>query len=571
MTGLVRLGDYAQAASRRFRREIFDTLNSLGAARTVLGGSPPRSAFAKPLKDIRGTNKARGAAILDGRFGFSGHVLDDDDPFSRPMPSRRYALALHSFDWLRDLLACQDADAASQAGRLVDCWVEHYSNWNSFAWAPEISARRLINWSLAPAAFRDNPERIQALYRQARHLRRSIRHTRPGIDQLRGGAAMMLSGVALENGGLRLAGQRVLESELPKQVQTDGGHISRSPQAAVEILALLTLIDTAEAHANRDTPETISRALDRIAPIVRFFRMGDGGLCAFHGGGEGDRRTIDQALAARDTGAKSFGFAPNSGYQRVEASGAVLVMDVGKPAIGVASATAHASTLAFELSAGGHRVVVNCGWTSQQPDSWREAVRATAAHSTLTIEETSSARLIPRGWRRDLMGPRFEDQPVNVTARRNEEDIGTWLEASHDGYRDSFGLLHRRRIFLAADGGDLRGEDGLYRPVEDGPPDDVDRRFRFAVRFHLHPDVRASLARDGMSALLVLGNGDGWRFRTDGGPIRIERSVYLAAGGTPKRISQIVVQGEAEPFGAGERPPNRVRWAFQRLGRVGGT
>jgi uncharacterized heparinase superfamily protein len=299
--------------------------------------------------------------------------------------------------------------------------------------------------------------------------------------------------------------------------------------------------------------------------------MGDGGLCAFHGGGEGDRRAIDHVLSARDTGSKSFGFAPNSGYQRIEAGGANLIMDAGKPAGGQASALAHASPLAFELAAGGHRIVVNCGWTSQQPDSWREAVRATAAHSTLIIEETSSARLIPNGWRRRLMGPRFDEQPEKVSARRNEEDIGTWIEASHDGYRELFGLLHRRRIFLAADGGDLRGEDGLYRPVEDGTPEDVDVRYRFAIRFHLHPDVKASLARDGMSVLLVLGNGDGWRFRTDGGPIRIERSVYLATGGTPKRTSQIVVQGEAEPFGAGERPPNRVRWAFQRLGRVGGT
>ncbi|MEE2526553.1 heparinase II/III family protein [Hyphobacterium sp. HN65] len=571
MTGLVRLGDYAQAANRRFRREIFDTLNSLGAARSVLSGSVPKTAFSHSLKDIRGTSTARGAAILNGRFGFSGHVLDDDDPFSQPMPSRRFALALHSFDWLRDLLACQDADAPAQAGHLVDCWIKHYARWNSFAWAPEISARRLINWSLAPAVFRDNPERIQALHRQARHLRRSIRHARPGLDRLRGGVALMLSGAVLDMDGLRQSGQRLLDTELPRQIQTDGGHISRAPSTAVEVLTLLTLIDTAEAHANRDTPEKISRAIDRIAPIVRFFRMGDGGLCSFHGGGEGDRRTIDHALAARDTGSRSFGFAPNSGYQRIEAGGAILVMDVGKPAQGVASASAHASTQAFELSAGGHRIVVNCGWTDEQPESWREAVRATAAHSTLTIEETSSARLIPRGWRRQLMGPRFEDQPVQVTARRNEEDIGTWLEASHDGYRETFGLLHRRRIFLAADGGDLRGEDGLYRPVEDGPPDEVDQRFRFAIRFHLHPDVKASLARDGMSALLVLGNGDGWRFRTDGGPVRIERSVYLASGGTPKRTSQIVVQSEAEPFGAGERPPNRVRWAFQRLGRVGGT
>jgi uncharacterized heparinase superfamily protein len=127
------------------------------------------------------------------------------------------------------------------------------------------------------------------------------------------------------------------------------------------------------------------------------------------------------------------------------------------------------------------------------------------------------------------------------------------------------------RFFVMADGGDLRGEDALYRPVEDGPPEDVDRRLRFAIRFHLHPDVRASLSRDNMSALLVQPNGDGWRFRTDGGPLTLERSVYLAAGAPPQRSQQIVIFGEAESYGAGDKPPNRVRWAFQRLGRVGGA
>ncbi|WP_421784425.1 heparinase II/III family protein [Hyphobacterium sp.] len=571
MTGLVRLSEYAQTASRHFRREIFETLNSVGLSGGLLKGSLPEKPFALPLKDIRGVDPARGAAILDGRFAFSGHVLDADDPFERTMPSRRFALSLHSFGWLRDLMACRDADAEARAGQLIDCWIGAYAKWNSFAWAPEISAQRLINWTLAPALFREDESRLQALARQAKHLRQSIRHVEPGADQLRGGAALMLSGAQLGHAGLRDAGLRILGSELPRQIMTDGGHISRSPALTIEILTLLTLVDMAEGHANRDTSGPVSRAMDRMAPLIRFFRLGDGGLCAFHGGGEGDRRTIDHVLAARDTGAKSFGFAPNSGYQRIEAGGACLIMDVGKPASGQASASAHASALAFELAAGGHRIVVNCGWTDQQPDSWREAVRATAAHSSLTIEETSSARLIPNGWRRRLMGPRFDSQPQKVTARRNEEDIGTWVEASHDGYRDLFGLFHRRRVFLAADGGDLRGEDGLYRPVEDGAPDDVDLRYRYAIRFHLHPDVKASLARDGMSVLLVLGNGDGWRFRTDGGPIRIERSVYLATGGSPKRTSQIVVQGDAEPFGAGERPPNRVRWAFQRLGRVGGT
>jgi len=571
MTRVVRISDYAKAISRRFRRELFDTVKSISGVRTISVEGLPEDPFTPPLKDIRGSDAARGSAILDGRFGFAGHVLEGDDPFSLPAPSERFARSLHSFAWLRDLMACNDGQAKTRAGELIDCWIASFDKWNSFSWAPEVGSRRIINWVLAGSLFTSEPARLKSLTRQARHLKRSAVHGSTDIDQIRAGAALMLAGAALQSDSLRIAGQKILETEIPRQIFTDGGHCSRCPSTAAEALTLLTLIDTAEAHANRETPEIISRAIDRMAPIVRFFRMGDGGLAAFQGGGEGDRRAIDLVLSARDTGSRSFGFAPNSGYQRVEAGGALLILDAGKPVLGSSSVSAHAGTLAFELAAGGHRIIVNCGWADHQPNSWREAVRATAAHSTLALEETSSARLIPPGWRRQLLGPRFEDQPGMVVARRNEEDIGTWIEASQDGYHDSFGLHHRRRLFLAADGGDLRGEDGLFRPVEDGPPEDVDLRYRFAIRFHLHPTVKASLARDGMSALLVLGNGDGWRFRTDGGPIRIERSVYLAAGGSPKRSSQIVVQGEAEPFGAGERPPNRVRWAFQRLGRVGGT
>ncbi|GJL97027.1 MAG: heparinase [Hyphobacterium sp.] len=571
MPRAVRLADFTDAIGRRARREIFDTVSALGGARAIISGSVPDSTFAHRLTEIRSRDTARGAAILGGRFSYSGYNLDAEHPFNLAAPSARFAQYLHGFDWLRDLLACKDGDAQRRAGALIDGWILAFGRWNSFAWGPDVGAVRLINWIMAPNLFDQQPERLKSLAQQARFLRRSAIHARPGIDYLRAGAALMLAGAALDIDAMRMSGQRILDAELPRQILADGGHFSRSPAAIAEILALLTLVDTAEAHANRDTPVAILRSMDRAAPMIRFFRMGEGGLASFHGGGEGDRRAIDSVLSARDTGSRSFGFAPNSGYQRVEAGGAVLIMDAGQPVKGPAAEKAHASTLAFELSAGGSRIIVNCGWSDAQPFSWREAVRATAAHSTLTLEETSSARLISVGWKQKLLGPRFEAQPKMVVARRNEENIGTWVEASHDGYRSDFGLYHRRRLFLAADGGDLRGEDGLFRSIEDGPPEDVDSRLRFAIRFHLHPGVKASLARDGMSALLVLGNGDGWRFRTDGGPIKLERSVYLAAGETPKRTVQIVVQGEAEPFGAGERPPNRVRWAFQRLGRVGGT
>lgn len=574
MASAVQLSDYATAAWMTLRREAVQTTRAVSAIRMLMmpGGTP--SQLVTDIPHLRAGNPARGAQVLDGRFAFCGETLDigpGGDPWTQAAPTRAFATQLHGFSWLPDLLACKDETAPHRAGELVDLWISTYGKWNGFSWSPDILAERVLSWlSVSDTVFRDKPDRLTSLTRQVRHLSRVTSLSPDTLSGLRGLIAVHLAACLLT--GLEKTQARALpalERELKRQILPDGGHISRSPQAAAELLVDLTLLDMAAEKAGRTLPDSLHRAIDRLGPIVRFFRMGDATLAAFHGGGEGHKRATDAALARNETPKKTFGFAPHSGYHRVEAGGAVVLMDCARGPAGAASTDAHASALAFEFSAPGGRVILNCGWSADQPPSWRHAVRATAAHSTLTLEETSSSRFLAPGWRRELLGARYSDIPKTVVARRNEEEIGVWLEGSHDGYRDVFGLSHRRRVFLAADGGDLRGEDALFRPSEDGPPENPEALVPFAIRFHLHPGVRASLSRDAMSALLVLPSGDGWRFRTDGGPVRIERSVYLGNGAPPKRTAQIVIQGEAEPYGAGERAPNRVRWAFQRLGRVG--
>lgn len=569
--------DYTEALSLLVRREASETLNAI----------PPWRALALPERQslriealpprLRTPDAARGSAILDGRFSFCGDTLELEDtsqsPWIRALPSREFASRLHSFVWLRDLLACEDEAAPELACQLTDQWIEAMGGWNGFAWSPDVLPTRITAWLEAGEVLFSGEagrERLVSLDRQIRHLKRTASLASDGRKRLRAAYALSLGGLCLsECAPQGAAGLALLTQELARQVHADGGHVSRSPEAAADTLIDLVTLDAAAEAANQTLPEPIRKAIDRMAPLVRFFRMNDGGLACFHGGGAGDRKAIEAALSRSRTGERSFGFAPHSGYHRAEAGGATVLLDAGTPPGGALGTDAHASALSMEFSAAGGRIIVNCGWADDQPHSWRQVVRATAAHSTLTLEETSSCRLLPPRGARALLGPRFASGPGQVTARRTEEEIGLWLEASHDGYRETLGLMHRRRVFLAADGGDMRGEDALSRPVEDGPPEDPEAHIRFAIRFHLHPGVRASLSRDAMSALLVLPTGDGWRFRTDGGPVRIERSVWLGGTGAPVRTSQLVIQGEAEPYGAGERPPNRVRWAFQRLGRVG--
>ncbi|HKX07079.1 MAG TPA: heparinase II/III-family protein, partial [Stellaceae bacterium] len=117
-------------------------------------------------------------------------------------------------------------------------------------------------------------------------------------------------------------------------------------------------------------------------------------------------------------------------------------------------------------------------------------------------------------------------------------------------YRAEFGLTHQRQLFLAEDGEDLRGEDLLT-----GTPGQS-----FAIRFHLHPQVQASLTQDGTAALLRLASGVGWRLRAQGAVLSLAESVYLGTGEI-RKTQQIVLQGHVGTQGA------TVKWGIRREGK----
>ncbi|MCG8442757.1 MAG: heparinase II/III family protein, partial [Caulobacterales bacterium] len=518
---------------------------------------------------------ARGRDYLEGRFAWGGERVSQATAqglWDAAPPTERWRDWAHGFSWLRDLTAAHPMEGAGRARAFVDGWIAAHGQWSAETWRPDIVGERVLAWLgaahvLFPSDDADAATRLESLARQARFLLGAVNRARPGRPRLRAAVALAAAGACLPDEARAFeTGLRACGKELDAQIAADGGHSSRSPEATGEILADLLALEAAIAARDHALPDPIRRAIDRLGPMLGFFRLADGGLPAFHGGGEGDRGMIEAALAAADAPKRPFGFAPNTGYHRVSADGAVLMFDAGAPAAGADAETAHASPLAFEFAPTGGRLIVNCGWSPDQPDRFREPVRATAAHSTLVIDDTSSMRLADAGAKREAMAARPARAP-SVYARRTEEELGVWIEGGHEGYRAQFGLSHRRRIYVDAKGGDLRGEDTLFRPVDaegpaDGPP------ARFAIRFHLHTDVSVNRSRDGRSALLTLPNGEGWRFRSDAGALAIEPSIYLAAGGAPRETRQLVLAGQASPGGAIDRPPNRTRWALQRLGRA---
>jgi uncharacterized heparinase superfamily protein len=526
-------------------------------------GAPDRLLIAP--QDLRTADSTRASEIYAGRFSFGGKVVvcDARSPFEVTPPSEDWSVTLHGFSWLRHLRAADSGITRANARALVDEWISLRNSGDAAARRPEVMARRIISWiSQAPLVLDDSDVRfyrrfLRSLTRQVRHLRHTAPEARDGVPRLLSMIAVMYASLCMANQARHIkAATKRLSDELERQILPDGGHLSRNPGALIELLVDLLPLRQIFTARNVQPPAALMHAIDRMMPMLRFFRHGDGNFALFNGMGPTRSDLLSTILAYDDARGTPVSNAAHSGYQRLEAGGTVIVMDTGPPPPMPASQEAHAGCLSFELSAKFNRIVVNCGLPATGRDGWRQVARATSAHSTVTFNDVSSCRFIEAGpIRRMLQGAPIIGGPRNVAVSREEgEDRALVLRTSHDGYADNFGVIHHRALMLSAEGSRLDGED-MFNAVRGEIAATEDQ---FALRFHLHPAVKANRLQDSHGAMLMLPNKEVWTFNAYEDRIEIEESVYLAGNDGPRRTLQLVIYGRA-------RNVSRVQWTFAMI------
>jgi uncharacterized heparinase superfamily protein len=502
-------------------------------------------------------------ALLRGRFRFAGETVDvtEGSIFDAPAPSQLWARSLHGFAWLPPLAMAGGEPARLLATNLIGQWIKRNARYSEPAWLPEVTARRLSHIFAHGRFVISNSDLLWrsrlfvSLREQSRLLARIAGGAPEGLPRLEAAAICALSGACLNDSVKRLSiGLALLQKEIAEQVLPDGGYVSRSPEGLVHAYRYIVMVVDALTATGHEIPPDIRSAHDRMAPMLRFFRHGDGALALFNGGRECDGRMVGGLLARDEVRGQPFAFAPHSGYQRMAASRAVLMLDCGtlpKPAF---CERAHAGCLSFEFSAGGQRMIVNCGAAARENANWDNALRATAAHSTVTLADTSMAWILPPGLARNALGARMLGGPVRIETNRTDTPQGTHVVASHDGYVADFGIVHERSLTLSPNGSSLTGSDRLI------PNAGRREALSFTARFHIHPDVRVSPSQGG-GILLRLPSGEGWRFRAGGGTVQIEESIYLGST-TARRAEQLVVVAQVRD------QPAEIGWTFEQIGAI---
>ncbi|MGE5157502.1 MAG: heparinase II/III family protein [Gemmatimonas sp.] len=514
--------------------------------------------------DLRTADATRAAEIYAGRFVFAGKIVTchGRSIFELEPPSEDWEVALLGFGWLRHLRAADTALTRANARALVDDWMSNPAQKRPVARRADVLARRIISLlSQAPLVLSDTDGKfyrryLRGLTREIRQLRHVMINMPDGVPRLQAMIALCYASLCLANQArhIKIASKKLSE-ELQRQILPDGGHVSRNPGALIELLIdLLPLRQTFSAR-NIAPPPALLNAIDRMMPMLRFFRHGDGSIALFNGMSGTPSDVLATLLAYDDTYGTPMASMPHSGFQRLDAGATTVIMDTGAPPPASVSHEAHAGCLSFEMSSGQTRIVTNTGMPSTGRDNWRAFARSTVAHSTLTYHDTSSCQFVEMSaMKRLLRGAPIVSGPLHVEASREVVANGTLLTTSHDGYVPRFGVWHRRVVLLAHDGSRLDGEDTVA-PASGARIKGHDADY--ALRFHLHPSVKASRLSDARGVMLVLPNRDVWTFEALDDRVELEDSVFLAGNDGPRRTAQIVVRQDA-------RHASSVRWSLVR-------
>lgn len=477
--------------------------------------------------------------MFQGTFRAAGDEVSapNQSPWTVPPPSVAWLCEINSFNWLRDFRAAGGHAAKQCARDLTSRWIDTCGTWSRLAWQPDIVGRRVSAWTShadflleeAPVGFAS--QFLESLQIQIKHLRRAAARAPAGAPMIDALTGLACADIAFGNTGRPLAKSiQLLDHELMVQVAPDGGHLERNPTVHHRVLCVLLSLRAALQQAGLEASVSLQTTIDRMTPMLRFFRHGDGSLALFNGALEGNRDAVDATLAAANAPGRPLISASHSGYERISAGRMLVLMDVGVPPPTGVDDRAHAGCLAFEVSEGHERLIVDCGTSQNLGGDWHRTMRATAAHSTVTVADTNSAELKTDG----TIGRRPTDV---IVTRRENKDGNHFIEASHNGYARVIGYHHHRRLVVDRSGNYIVGEDWLT--ASDANLREGDDQ-SFAARFHLHPSVRASAQQGGGTILLRSDKGTGWLFETNGGELSLEESAYLA-NGHPRRTTQIVL------------------------------
>ena len=438
--------------------------------------------------------------------------------------SRKNTEDSHSFLWLSLIDRKNDGVAVR---KIINEWILRYKDYDSEIWKPSLTSLRVISWIMNAELILNNKnvlfknEFVQIIFKQINHLKKNYLYDNDSSKQIEILSAIIISGIVFKerNDNFDLGLNR-LEKLLLGFFDDKGFPYNKNPHHSLKYLKYVVIIKECLKDAHKEVPKFIDEFIETSLNTVLYLTTPNKNLPLFNGATETNLN-------------KFFEYLKNLNYKTKEPKD--LVIDIKKIKFKKDSFFFDACSapkkkfsefyqsgpLSFEYFYDKDKIITNSGFGSKISKKATLISRLASSQSSITINDFSTTRLEKNNLINKAFGFLIKDTFSTYDVKVFNDALNIGLCASHDAYKNNFGVKISRSIKINKQNSDLEGEDTFLRPNTSS------KKISFIIRFHLYPGVNAVKTLSGKSVLIQISKNKSLIFSCDNCTTEIEKGLFL--------------------------------------------
>ena len=495
-------------------------------------------------------NSDNGRKITDGFLSFH----NETNPFNlstwkKNKSSKLWNQKLQSFQWINDVKGLGTNKARIFLRKNISQWIELHNQWDQQNWNIIILSKRICNLLGNISFFYETADEsfqkvfARSLNKQAIHLITSLETKIKTDDKIFIPKAIIVSSLCFTNIKPKLElGLKILCEIINLEILDDGMHFSRSPSKHLFFLENLIDIKNYLGLSGLSIPKTLNEVIAKMGMILKFFKINNNELAIFNEFNFIDSHHLNEVIKRANTRLRIPSTLNKACFKRISHNKLTFIMDCGSPP----KEKTHAGSLSFEFSYFGEKLVVNSGSPVVNDKKWIEAMRSTAAHSTVSIDDVNSSDIF---YQKDT-----DTRIAKVWSELLVDKNCYWLNSAHSGYKKIFGIIHNRKIHIDPENHIIRGQDYFSKPTKHL----FNMPKKMFIRFHIHPDIRLNVTTSKKKVFLQLKNNIAWEFKCSEAKIKLKEGIYLGEKRTIQKNNHILISENLVP-------EKKIKWMFRLI------
>ena len=447
------------------------------------------------------------------------------DTFWYSYTNKKEERNLNSFFWLNLINRKNDGSVIQ---KIISIWIINNNKLKKKNWENSNISKRVLAWILNADIVLNNADKhfklifFNSIIVQVNHLKRNLNYENDPVKKIEIITTIILSGLVFkEYNNNFVIGIRELKRIVEDFFDEDGCPINRNIYDLVQCSKFLILVKECCRDAQEYIPDYLDDIVNKLVDCIYSIKTPNLKSPLFNGASEFKMGSYLDYLTDLEYVPKNI----KNKIGKIHISRGkkfLLFFDVGSPPRKENSSSYQSGPLSFEYFFDNHKIITNCGFGQKISKKTELVSKLTSAQSTLCLNDCSVAKFE----RNNLINNAFGSSIISsfkVFDFNTDEDADLIsVSATHNAYEDNFNYLHKRKIQINKQNGNLLGQDNLVPKNSQKKLDHT-----YSIRFHLYPGINAVQTIGKNSILVQTEKNKSLVFTANGGSLTLEKSIFL--------------------------------------------